>query len=72
MPQFEHFVPQFIGRTSDTLKICIVIQATVVQVFEYHLNWFEATGFSEEQVELKYVLAIVQLYVGFLSLCQLD
>ena len=22
-----------------------------MQVFEYHLNWFEATGFSEEQVQ---------------------
>ena len=62
----------FFARKSDTLKICIVIQATVVQVFEYHLNWFEATGFSEEQVQLKYVLVIVQLYAGFICLCQLE
>ena len=25
-------------------------QPTVLKVLEYHLNWFEATGFTERQV----------------------
>lgn len=25
-------------------------QNTVIKVLEYHLNWFEATGFTERQV----------------------
>ena len=25
-------------------------QPTVIRVLEYHVNWFEATGFSKEQV----------------------
>ena len=25
-------------------------QPTVIKVLEYHLNWFEATGFSDKQV----------------------
>ena len=44
-------------------------QPTVIKVLEYHLNWFEATGFSDKQVRqcillLCYILGPVKLMIA--------
>ena len=34
-----------------TVSVMVAMdQSTVIKVLEYHLNWFEATGFTEKQV----------------------
>ena len=42
-------------------------QPTVIKVLEYHLNWFEATGFSDKQVRGISMKGIVLNIVTILS-----
>ncbi|CAH1783791.1 unnamed protein product [Owenia fusiformis] len=44
-------------RTAPLLSImCAMNQTTVLDVLEYHVNWFEATGFTPEQGQWFYAL----------------
>ena len=36
-------------------------QPTVIKVLEYHLNWFEATGFTDKQVKTGFSLILFDL-----------
>lgn len=38
-----------------------LLKWTLIQVLEYHINWFEATGFSADQVWPCYVAAEYQI-----------
>jgi hypothetical protein len=53
--QFEYFL-----CTLYLIQINLYFQSAVIKVLEYHINWFEATGFSDKQV-LYFILHLFYL-----------